>query len=119
MHNVAAWLDTKEMNALLRRTISYHDYREDFYHAFLAGILVIWWIPIRSMEKAEVMWSFTIPSMPAFPWRFPVLLAAAFVLSKKRSGKEHGGTVICAYKVRFVYIYKRYQPTYNKTIASA
>ena len=28
----------KEMNALLRRTISYHDYREDFYHAFLAGI---------------------------------------------------------------------------------
>jgi len=29
---------TKEMNGLLRRTISYHDYREDFYHAFLAGI---------------------------------------------------------------------------------
>lgn len=29
---------TKEMNTLLRRTISYHDYREDFYHAFLAGI---------------------------------------------------------------------------------
>ena len=28
---------TKAMNALLRRTISYHDYREDFYHAFLAG----------------------------------------------------------------------------------
>ena len=29
---------TKEMTALLRRTISYHDYREDFYHVFLAGI---------------------------------------------------------------------------------
>ena len=29
---------TKEMNILLRRTISYHDYKEDFYHAFLAGI---------------------------------------------------------------------------------
>lgn len=29
---------TNEMNRLLRRTISYHDYREDFYHAFLAGI---------------------------------------------------------------------------------
>lgn len=29
---------TKEMNILLRQTISYHDYREDFYHAFLAGI---------------------------------------------------------------------------------
>ena len=29
---------TKEMNRLLRLTISYHDYREDFYHAFLAGI---------------------------------------------------------------------------------
>lgn len=29
---------TEEMNKLLRRTISYHDYKEDFYHAFLAGI---------------------------------------------------------------------------------
>lgn len=29
---------TREMNVLLRRTISYHDYKEDFYHAFLAGI---------------------------------------------------------------------------------
>ena len=29
---------TREMNTLLRMTISYHDYREDFYHAFLAGI---------------------------------------------------------------------------------
>ena len=29
---------TKEMNKLLRMTISYHDYKEDYYHAFLAGI---------------------------------------------------------------------------------
>lgn len=29
---------TREMNQLLRKTISYHDYKEDFYHAFLAGI---------------------------------------------------------------------------------
>ena len=29
---------TEQMNKLLRKTISYHDYREDFYHAFLAGI---------------------------------------------------------------------------------
>ena len=29
---------TREMNKLLRKTISYHDYKEDFYHAFLAGI---------------------------------------------------------------------------------
>ena len=29
---------THEMNTLLRKTISYHDYKEDFYHAFLAGI---------------------------------------------------------------------------------
>ncbi len=29
---------TKEMNKLLRMTISYHDYREDYYYAFLAGI---------------------------------------------------------------------------------
>ena len=28
---------TQEMNKLLRKTISYHDYKEDFYHAFLAG----------------------------------------------------------------------------------
>lgn len=29
---------TQEISRLLRITISYHDYREDFYHAFLAGI---------------------------------------------------------------------------------
>ena len=29
---------TKEISILLRMTISYYDYREDFYHAFLAGI---------------------------------------------------------------------------------
>lgn len=29
---------TAEMNKLLRMTISYHDYKEDFCHAFLAGI---------------------------------------------------------------------------------
>ena len=29
---------TEEMNRLLRQTISYHDYKEDYYHAFLAGI---------------------------------------------------------------------------------
>lgn len=39
----AAWTGnadilTKEIGTLLRMTISYHDYKEDFYHAFLAGI---------------------------------------------------------------------------------
>lgn len=29
---------TEEFNKLLLRTISFHDYREDFYHAFLAGV---------------------------------------------------------------------------------
>lgn len=29
---------TEEMTKLLRKTISYHDYKEDFYHDFLAGI---------------------------------------------------------------------------------
>ena len=29
---------TKEISTLLRMTISYYDYREDFYHAFLTGI---------------------------------------------------------------------------------
>ena len=28
----------QELNKLLRKNISYHDYKEDFYHAFLAGI---------------------------------------------------------------------------------
>ena len=30
---------TAETNKLLYKTISYHDYKEDFYHAFLTGIL--------------------------------------------------------------------------------
>ena len=30
---------TTEINKLLYKTISYHDYKEDFYHAFLTGIL--------------------------------------------------------------------------------
>lgn len=29
---------TEEMSKLLHKTISYHDYKEDFYHAFFAGI---------------------------------------------------------------------------------
>ncbi len=29
---------SSEMTKLLRKTISYHDYREDFYHAFFSGI---------------------------------------------------------------------------------
>ena len=29
---------TAEVSKLLRKTISYHDYREDFYHAFFAGV---------------------------------------------------------------------------------
>lgn len=29
---------TEEISKLLRKTISYYDYKEDFYHAFLAGI---------------------------------------------------------------------------------
>lgn len=39
----AAWTGnceelTRQINSLLRISISYHDYHEDFYHAFLAGI---------------------------------------------------------------------------------
>ena len=30
---------TAEINKLLYKTISYHDYKEDFYHAFMTGIL--------------------------------------------------------------------------------
>ena len=54
---------TKEMNTLLRTTISYHDYGEDFYHAFLAGILRapdIRWSRTGSMEKDAAMWLFLI-----------------------------------------------------------
>ena len=31
---------TKEMEKLLWNTISYYDYKEDFYHAFLTGVLM-------------------------------------------------------------------------------
>ena len=57
---------TKEMNSLLRRTISYHDYKEDFYHAFLAGIFTgAGYMVDSNKEHGEggVMWSFTILSM--------------------------------------------------------
>ena len=49
---------TEEMNKLLRKTISYHDYKEDFYHAFFAGILpgpVILWNPTKNTEKDAAM----------------------------------------------------------------
>ena len=49
---------TQEMSKLLRKTISYHDYKEDFYHAFLASILQeqgIRWNPIRNMGKGAVI----------------------------------------------------------------
>ena len=36
--NADSEIITREMSKLLRKTISYHDYKEDFYHAFLAGI---------------------------------------------------------------------------------
>ena len=38
MWNKDADKATKEISTLLRMTISYYDYRENFYHAFLAGI---------------------------------------------------------------------------------
>ena len=31
---------TYEMNKLLRKTISYHDYREDFFHIFLCNMVI-------------------------------------------------------------------------------
>lgn len=42
---------TQEINRLLRRTISYHDYREDFYHAFLAGIFAGAGYPVESNKE--------------------------------------------------------------------
>ena len=50
-------------NECPRRTISYHDYREDFYRAFLAGIFTGAGYMVdstRSTEKAGAMWLFTI-----------------------------------------------------------
>lgn len=49
---------TEEMTKLLRKTISYHDYREDFYHAFLAGIFAGDGYTVdsnKSMAKGEAM----------------------------------------------------------------
>ena len=57
---------TQEMNKLLRQTISYHDYREDFYLLFWQAFLQeldIWFNPIRNMEKAAVIWLLWILKM--------------------------------------------------------
>lgn len=42
---------TDEMTRLLRTTISYHDYGEDFYHAFLAGIFAGVGYPVESNKE--------------------------------------------------------------------
>ncbi len=42
---------TQEMNKLLRKTISYHDYKEDFYHAFLAGIFAVAGYSVESNKE--------------------------------------------------------------------
>ena len=42
---------TREMSTLLRMTISYHDYKEDFYHAFLAGIFAGAGYPVESNKE--------------------------------------------------------------------
>lgn len=42
---------TQEMNRLLRKTISYHDYKEDYYHAFLAGIFAGAGYPVESNKE--------------------------------------------------------------------
>ena len=42
---------TVEMNTLLRKTISYHDYKEDFYHAFLAGIFTCAGYAVESTKE--------------------------------------------------------------------
>ncbi len=42
---------TRELGKLLRKTISYHDYKEDFYHAFLAGILAGSSYPVESNRE--------------------------------------------------------------------
>ena len=41
----------QEMTKLLRKTISYHDYKEDFYHAFLAGIFTGAGYPVESNRE--------------------------------------------------------------------
>ncbi len=41
----------QEMTKLLRKTISYHDYKEDFYHAFLAGIFTGAEYPVESNRE--------------------------------------------------------------------
>ena len=46
---------TKEISTLLQMTISYYGYKEDFYHAFLAGIFAGAGYSLESMEKDEVI----------------------------------------------------------------
>ena len=42
---------TKEIGKLLRKTISFHDFKEDFYHAFLAGILASFHYSVESNRE--------------------------------------------------------------------
>ena len=54
---------TKEMSRLLRKTISYHDYREDFYHAFLAGIFTGAGYTVESNKEFEAKYAKSVSEM--------------------------------------------------------
>lgn len=56
---------SREMNRLLRKTISYHDYKEDFYHAFFAGIFAGAGYMVESNKEHEEGRSDVIVYAPA------------------------------------------------------
>ena len=62
---------TKEMTRLLRKTISYYDYREDFYHAFLPVYLPVQgmlWNRTENMEKGAAILLYR--TILGIVWRF-------------------------------------------------
>ena len=44
---------TKCLSELLSETISYHDYRENYYHAFLAGVLSAFGYIVKSNDETD------------------------------------------------------------------
>ena len=58
---------TLEMTKLLRKTISYYDYREDFYHAFFAGIFAGAGYTVESKKGAAIL---LLKIMAGTVWQF-------------------------------------------------
>ncbi|MBR2188436.1 MAG: AAA family ATPase [Eubacterium sp.] len=102
---------TKHLNDFLWDTISYHDYHEDYYHAFLAGIFVGLGYAVDSNKESGL-------------GRFDVLVKdrknrRALVIEAKKSDSEAQMEKDCEAALKQIadngYV-RRLEPGYEKTI---